>query len=199
MEINIKKETQLNIPVDVYRPYQRCEFCQSVYLTDNICESCGRSVRYDLIGQPFGYKSFYGIKERYVKALPLLVRLYPVFENIQSDLAKSHIRQIRKRLGAIAALSEHENLSLLQVEAFAIIDELIFYAVSINNIQAMVQDNLILEKYLLDAGLMMEPKKSWTSEVLDYKFQDVLSLKFTLQLFIICFSVWAIVNWQFGK
>ena len=56
----------LRIPSTAYQPIKRCQFCQSVFITDKACESCGRSMTYHLIGEPFGVKSYYGIKERYV-------------------------------------------------------------------------------------------------------------------------------------
>jgi hypothetical protein len=180
MDYNFQNESQLWIPKEAYQPYKRCEHCQSVYLTDNICESCGRSVRYDLIGTPFSYKSFYGMKERYINELTVVVRKYPFFENPKSLQARGFIRQLQKRLGDLAYLTEHEQKKLFDVEAFEIINELLFYSVSVDSIRIYLGNNFAYEKYLVGAAASIEPKKLWFKELLDYKFAGVLRVKFVL-------------------
>lgn len=178
MNYNFQHESQLWIPREVYKPFKRCEHCQSVYLTDNICESCGRSVRYDLIGEPFSFKSYYGIKGRYVEELPMIVRHYPIFENTNSILAKAYIRQLQKRLGDLAQIIEHDQKKIFDMEAFEIINELLFYALPVDHIRFSLGNNFAYEKYLVTAAATIVPKKIWFKEILDYRFAGVLRVKF---------------------
>jgi hypothetical protein len=200
MNYNFQNESQIRIPAAVYRPYKRCEFCQSVYLTDNLCESCGRSVRYDLIGPLFGYKSFYGIKERYLKQLPLYVRLYPLFENTRADRAKSFVRQLQKRLGdLVQVFDEHDDKKLLFVEACEIINELLFFGVPVQVIRNFINENLEMERHLLEISEDIIAKKFWIAEVMSYRLAGAIRIKFVLQTLTLMALLLFIFSWQFGK
>ena len=63
----IPDNNSLFIPQNVYRPIKRCAFCYSVYITDTKCESCGKVIDFNFIGEPLGNKSFFSLKERYSK------------------------------------------------------------------------------------------------------------------------------------
>lgn len=180
MDYNFQNESQIRIPATAYRSYQRCEFCQSVYLTDNLCEACGRSVRYDLIGEAFGHKSFYGHKERYIKTLPLFVRRYPIFENTQSPNARSLKRQLQKRLADLANLVEHKDKNLFDMEAYEIINELLFFGVDKDIIRSYLGFNYEFERYLASAARNVSVKKPWSEEILSYRLGGALRVKFVL-------------------
>ena len=201
MNYNFENESQLCIPKNAYRPYKRCEFCQSVYLTDNLCESCGRSVRYDLIGDPFGHKSFYGIKERYIQALPAPVRLYPFLENIKSPEAKALIRQLQKRLGDLAHILEHEQKKLFDIEALEIMNELLFYSVSVDTIRSYLGHNFEYEKILVRTALTIRPKGKRLQSLLNYRLAGALRVKFALvtATFVVGLIYLVTTNLQFGK
>jgi hypothetical protein len=179
---NLQNESALRVPQDVYRPYKRCEFCQSVYLTDNLCEACGRSVRFDLLGPAFGYKSFYGIKERYQNSLPSAIQSYPIFENIKSDQAKSFIRKLQKRLENIASTLAifTDTKKIFVSEGCAIIHELLFYGVAAEAIIISLHNNVELEKSLLESSLVISSKQSWYTEILSYRLGGILRVKFVL-------------------
>ena len=87
----------LVIPPSSYQAMKRCQFCKSLFLTDKFCESCGSSVDYNPIGTPFGAKSFYGIKERYIENHTFLIKFFPFFENKKSTSAKRYVRNLEKR------------------------------------------------------------------------------------------------------
>lgn len=180
MDYNFQNEAQIQIPQKAYLPYKRCEFCQSVYLTDNLCESCGRSVRYDLIGEAFGYKSFYGMKERYIQALPAIARWYPLFEDTNSAHAKSYKRQMQKRLGDLANIIEHTDKNIIKMEALELINELLYFGIPKDFIRFCVGTNFELEKYLVEAAQIISPKKAWSEEILSYRLWGVLRVKFVL-------------------
>ena len=199
MDYNFNNEAQFRVPVSAYQPYKRCEYCQSVYLTDNICESCGRSVRFDVIGKPFGYKSYYGIKERYINELPWLVQRYPIFETTTSDQAQALVRQLRRRLLLLGQLQEHDDLELFFVEAYAIINELLFYSVSMQIIEADLGNHIMLKNYLIEVNSSIVPKKPWLKEMLEFKVLGTMRVTFILQLITMLVSLIMVVNWQYGK
>jgi hypothetical protein len=123
------------IPESAYRPVKRCPNCQSVYLTDTNCEACGRSLLYHPIGEPFSAKSLYGFKERYAEALPTIVKYCPVFEDKNSNLAKSYLRNLTKRFddlleafGIPDAISS-DNRRFFYVEMLELMDELLRFGV----------------------------------------------------------------------
>jgi hypothetical protein len=173
-------EPQIRIPKDSYLPYKRCDFCQSVYLTDNICETCGRSVRFDPIGPAFGYKSYFGIKERYKRELPAVISSYPILENINSPRAKSLVRQLQKRLGDLATLVENDQQKKFELEGFEIINDLIFYGVSPVVISSIISDHLPFENYLAIASERISAKKNWVREILSFRLWGILRVGFIL-------------------
>jgi hypothetical protein len=200
MNYNFDNESQLNIPASEYRPFKRCEYCNSVYLTDNLCESCGRSVRFDLLGPPFGYKSYFGIKERYALKLPILVKKFPLLEDITSPQACSLVRQLKKRLGDISSLiSDHEEQKRLEIEAGFIIDELLIFGVTPFIIENYLNDVKVLKNQLEISRLTNHAKKSPLTEILNYRVAGFLRVHFLLQLVILLTSLIVIINWQFGK
>jgi len=148
----------LKIPASAYRPVKRCQYCDSVFINERTCESCGRSMLYHPIGEPFGAQSFYGIKERYVLALHPLSQFFPQFENKKSAAANSYVRKISKRfadlLGAFNAsdLIVSEQRKLFYVESMALIDELLRYGVPPQIVQSLMEenDNSLLGQELLN-------------------------------------------------
>ncbi len=200
MNYDFQNESSLRIPPEAYRPYKRCEFCQSVYLTNNLCEACGRSVNYDLLGPPFGPKSFYGLKERYIKQLPILVTYFPVFENIKSQEAKSLVRQLVKRLKDLTSGQYEEKIKFM-IEAQAIVDELLYYGVLPQVVLSYLNNNSQLLTYLQLNEQIIVAKKTWFKELLSYKLAGILRVKFiliTASLVLMFFSV-IIFSLRYGK
>lgn len=52
-----------------------CPKCHSVFVTEKECEACGYQMGVDKLGEPFGLKSFFGIKEEYQFIYPWTFRL----------------------------------------------------------------------------------------------------------------------------
>lgn len=137
------------IPKDAYRPIQKCPFCKSVYLTDTQCEACGRSLQYDPVGEPFGGKSYFAIKERYVENFDILTQFYPVFEKRNSTEAKAYGRKLQKRLIDLLdyfqyreAFYDEDSLQerkLFYIECKFIIVELIEYDTPINHVLEIIE------------------------------------------------------------
>lgn len=208
----------LQIPQSVYKPVKRCPYCHSVYLTDSLCEACGRSLLYHPIGEPFGPKSFYGIKERYLESQHAFYRFFPQFEDKNSKYANSYKRNLSKRFtDLLEAFNSDEqmvkdNRKLFYAESMVIIDELLRYNVSPQLIQDVLEDNdasLVgreLLFYLQNAQLNAAGSKKWQQEFLDFKLWGVVRVEFVIRTILITATVLfmavylrEMISSQFGK
>lgn len=184
----------LYIPKEAYRPVKRCPFCHSVYISDTKCETCQRALDFDLIGQPFSYKSGYQLKERYIKSMPLFDRFFPSFENKKSKEAKSLIRNLEKRLRDLClgfstpGMIQDQDRKLFYIESKYIVDELIDYDVHLNLIEKIIAEHLEeqillqdLLTYAKNAALNRPIKQSSSEIILSYRFFGVLRLEFLLK------------------
>lgn len=218
-DFRISQET-LRIPSTAYRPVKRCPFCQSVYISEKSCESCGRSLQYHPIGEPFGAKSLYGIKERYIESFNKLNRFFPVLENKKSSIAKSYVRKLEKRFSdLISAFNSSDMLAndqrrLFYVESMELIDELLRYGVHSSILQVLLLENdssLVGQEllfYLQAADEINKSKleKPWLEQTLEYRLWGVLRVEYFLKVSIITATVLTmtvkykdIINSQFGK
>ena len=212
-------KADLNIPTTAYRPVVKCPNCQSIYIENNKCEACGRSMLYHPVGEPLGSKSFYGLRARYVESLSDLVIFYPVLENPHSEVAESYVRNLAKRFSDLVSGFNDESMmknfgerKLFYVECREIIDELLRYGFSADEIVTLLENNdssLIgseLIQYTLGGAKEIVPlKNSWNS-FLDFKLWGVLSVDFTLKAILIAATVVTVatqfryfISWQFGK
>jgi hypothetical protein len=193
MNYDFENEARIRIPKEAYLPYKRCEFCQSVYLTDNICETCGRSVRFDLIGPIGGFKSFYGIKERYINELSPIAKYFPIFESISSSSANSYKRQLKKRLKDLSHIEESDDKNLLDLECTLIIDELLYFHTPATTINSLVLNNWEIQNYLSSASLNVTIKPKFMDAILNYRVGDVLRVKFILFTFTLLTVLFSLV------
>ncbi len=208
----------LRIPKTAYQPIKRCPYCQSVYISDKLCEACGRSLLYNPIGIPFGPKSFYGMKERYIENQNVINRFFPQFENIKSPKAQSYVRNLSKRFtDLISAFNSIELINasdrkLFYVESIEIIDELLRYSVHPQIIQTLLEENdasLIGQElllYLQNARITIEPELSWQKAFLLHRLWGLIKVEYLLKVIIITATVLTmavgykdIISSQFGK
>lgn len=216
-DFHIRQET-LKIPSEAYKPIKRCAFCQSVFINDRSCESCGRSMHYHPIGEPFDAKSFYGIKERYIESLNAFIQFFPVFENKKSPFAKSYIRKLEKRFLDLISAFNSENMiteeqkKLFSVECIGIIDELLCYGTLPSLLQALLIDNDGSEtgenllQYINEASQRENADIPWQDQLMSYRLWGVLRFDFFLKVFIFTATVLTmavkfkdIISSQFGK
>lgn len=216
-DFNANTESLL-IPKSAYRPVKRCPYCQSVYITDKLCEACGRSMQYHPIGEPFGPKSYYGIKERYIESQHTFYRFFPVFEDKDSNLANSYKRNLSKRFSdLISAFNTDEaivkdNRKLFYAESMEIIDELLRYNIPVIIMQTLLEENdnsLVGQEllfYLQNSNEQKMNSKKWQQEFLDYKLWGVLRLEFFLKIFLVAATIVFVavkykefISSQFGK
>lgn len=208
----------LRIPTTAYRPVKRCPYCESVFINDKNCESCGRSMLYHPIGEPFGAQSFYGIKERYVEAFHPFYRFFPQFENKKSPAANSYVRKISKRFADLiaafnsTALIAPEQRKLFYVESMVLIDELLRYEIHPQVMQSLLEenDNSLLGQellyYLQQSIPIIVVEKNWKESFLEYRFWGLVRVDYCLKLTIITATVLTmavkykeIISSQFGK
>jgi hypothetical protein len=216
-DFNTSRES-LKIPLSVYQPIKHCQFCQSVFINDQICESCGRSMQFHLIGEPFGPKSYYAIKERYVDSLNKIIPYFPFLENKSSIESKSYIRKIEKRFTDLISaynsigIIEKKHKPLFLVESMAIIDELLIYNVHFQLIESLLNDNdnsdtgLELLAYLHEVKDLITPEQARNEIFLNHQLWGTIKVEFFLKVVIITASVIAfavsfrhIISSQFGK
>lgn len=208
----------LRIPSSAYAPIKRCSYCQSVFINDKSCESCGRSMQYHLIGEPFGPKSFYGIKERYVLNLNLFHRFFPQFENKKSPAAKSYVRNLSKRFTDMitafntADLIAADERKYFYAESMELIDEMLRYETHPLMLQALLEENdssllgTELLYYLQNASQLIKAEASWQESFLTYRLWGFVRVEYFLKVIIITASVVTmavkykeIISSQFGK
>ena len=193
--------SRLQIPSSAYKSVKRCQFCNSIYLNDKICEECGRARSYHPIGEPFSSRSFYGLKERYIEGYSLLEKYFPVFEDNNSLKAQSYLRNLAKRFAdLITAFNTQGMIStsdrkLFYVESLELIDEMLRYRMSPKLIQSLIEDNdgslvgqeLLL--YLQTARENIKVESQWYVTFLNYRFWGVLRLDFLLKVILIVATV----------
>jgi hypothetical protein len=208
----------LRIPKSAYRPVKRCQFCQSVYINGKFCESCGSFLEYHPIGEPFGAKSLYGIKERYIQSFNVINQFFPILENKKSLAAKSYVRNLEKRFSDLISAFNSEDLitpdqkKLFYVESVELIDELMRYGTSSSILEALLLENdgsLIGQELLLhlqNTRGSIKEEKAWDQQFLDHQLWGVLRLESFLKFGIITATILTmavvykdIISSQFGK
>ncbi|MFA6238379.1 MAG: hypothetical protein WC635_13685 [Bacteriovorax sp.] len=219
MDYDFQTETStLRIPKAAYRPVKRCPFCKSVFIDEKSCEACGRSMLYHPVGEPFGPKSFYAIKERYVESMPFFNRVFPQFEDKTNLIAKSYVRKLSKRFADLVAafntqdMIANEQRSSFYVESVAIIDELIRYGTPVELLLALLNDNdhslagqeLLL--YLEQSDLSALAEKPWKVSFLNHRMWGAVGVENFLKIAIISATVVTmavvykdIISSQFGR
>ncbi len=85
------------------RPFEKievkdcCPDCGSVFVTKRECESCGYQFWVDLVGEPFGERSFFEIEFDYSERLNFLERLLPLEYRFSRSKHYRYLRYLRRR------------------------------------------------------------------------------------------------------
>lgn len=194
-------EEALKIPATAYRPIKCCPFCQSIFINKKSCEDCGRSLQYHLIGEPFGVKSFYGIKERYIDGLNIFIQIFPFFENGRSPYVKSYLRKLEKRFLDLISAFNSKNLidlseeKLFEIELKGLVDEILYLGVDASVLQALLLENDCsrighdLLSYLKEEGGMIKAKNSWPNEILAYRLWNAFTVDYFFKVIIIITTI----------
>jgi len=132
MEKEYLRKLDLKIDPSVYQKTKKCPFCHSVFINKSWCESCGRNLEFNLLGEPFSSKSYYFLKEEYIKTFYFLYRLFPNFENIKSAECLDYQKKLFKRFKNLVDSFDSPNIMstsdrpLFYFETKNIIAELIY-------------------------------------------------------------------------
>lgn len=196
-----------NVPKENYQPIKRCKYCQSIHLDDIKCESCGRMINYHPVGEPFGPKSFYAIKENYLESLNFLVKGFSSLENKKSPDAIQYAKKLLKRLDLLLlSLAERDeqvvaNQKKFKVEIYDLVDELLRYGESKKSLQMKFEIILMESKLLLAQELIhylgvvnIEIENFWSKRVLNLRIKFYV-LTLAVVLAISFFATWPMRYW----
>jgi hypothetical protein len=188
--------SSLVIPKNVYRPIVKCPHCQSVYVDNIRCESCGKSLNESTIGDPFSTRSFYSLKEKYLGQLNYFEKRWPIFENKNNSNARSYKRNLIKRFKDINRalnsdrLINQKNRQLFFIEIKDIVDELIEYRVNFFELKNCIFDDLEegllggeMINYFKEKMFVNERPQNILQFFNNYKIGYLLSLK------LICYFI----------
>ena len=110
----LKSKTQINEYIAIKG---ECPKCHSYFVSEDECESCGFQINFDVVGNEFGPRSFFFMKEVFVENLTLIEGFLP--QNLLNKLEKTlkYKRLIFKRykelLGAwISYPASHDYITL---------------------------------------------------------------------------------------
>ncbi len=188
------------IPREHYKPIKKCPYCSSIFITDTLCESCGRNLKYDPVDRPFGQKSFFSIKERYLDDFDVVTKYFPFFENKNSKEARAYCRKLMKRLTDLLDYFEFREMyydedsikerKLFFIECKIILEELLNYNEDkgkIRNILLDRSDGLIqneLINQLEELSFSIKPEmKIWFEQLIYYKPIKYFNVKNYFYLF----------------
>lgn len=184
------EETQTITPLldgHKYNQIKRCPKCTSLYITKDECEGCGYQLGYSPIGEAFGDKSFYGLKEDYWSKRSQVTKLWPRFENRSSKGANKYIRELLHRFNTLTDFLSGESemdrrFFWLEFKELAL--ELTEYSISpcsnLQNEGPVHGYAPLIYNFLKELELMKKTGPTRWDLLLDYKFAGVLRLRFLL-------------------
>lgn len=114
------------------RKIEVCPKCESIFITNHECESCGFQFRVDRLGEPFGERSFYALRDSHVSSFPIYLKLMNI--NLENKKGKK-VRKYRHLLiHRFEVLADHFRLneemqSDFEIELRDLISELREYGV----------------------------------------------------------------------
>jgi hypothetical protein len=179
------RDNTSSIPQAVYKPQVRCPYCQSVHLADLLCESCGRSLLYHPIGEAFSFKSYTGLKEKYIESLGWLERWFPLYEDKLSPLAQKYSRQLEKRFDELLTALQEDSLPknterrYFYIELIFLIDELLDYGKTKEELFEKIERSFVESNQVLSAELLkiLNDSRASTTLVFQKKIDVFLQQK----------------------
>lgn len=186
------EETQRSTPLlggHDYKPVKTCPKCASIFMTDSECEGCGYQLDYNPLGEAFGEKSFYSLKELYWNERSRLVQLWPDLERKKSLDAQKYLRDLHHRyellLNFLLGESE-EDRSFYWIEFKDTCFELVSYDVSVNELSGKLNDHSfhgyapLIHDFLKELDVELINEDTIWDSLLNYKLGGVLRFRFLL-------------------
>lgn len=174
------------------REIQKCPQCESVFLDNNECESCGYQLGFDFLGDPLGEKSFYSIRENYWENLGPISKLHEDLESLDQKKFKRYQRKLLFRYNVLLDyLYDKSEFRLndrnLYLQEFTdLIIELVRYGVSENelwqNFDSEASDNHLhimyqkIQDAILQGNKEKEEASSFLLSIFNYKILGFLRI-----------------------
>jgi len=129
-----------------YADIKRCPRCESVFITETECESCHYQLKFDLLGEPLGERSFYTIREEYLESLGPVAKKIDFIELKDKSKIGRYTRKLLFRYNVLLDYfynvknDEKTRRKLFLQELKDLILELITYEASEENIWKKLDD-----------------------------------------------------------
>lgn len=172
-----------------YHPVKRCPKCFSVFITDDECEGCGYQLNYNPIGEAFGEKSFYSLKEAYWDERGRLVQLWPDLERKKSASAKKYVRDLSHRYDMLLEFllgESDEDRGFYWLEFQDLCRELLSYSVELDTLSRKLNDHSfhgyapLIHEYLKEQEVEYLNDLTLWDRFLGFKIGGVLQIRFLL-------------------
>lgn len=75
-----------------------CPKCHSVFISEKECEACGFQFHIDQLGEPFGHRSFFSLRDEYHFSSPWAFRFLAIGISTQSSVIQKYQGALERRL-----------------------------------------------------------------------------------------------------
>lgn len=136
----------------VLNDVQTCPKCNSVFIVEEECESCGFQFKTNYLGNPLDEKSFYTLQENYILNIK---KAY--FSSTIKEIREKYLRAVWHRFDILVEhfpIPEDENFNFFSFELKSVIDELLNHKIDPEKIK------------LRSTGMIQPAIKKYISEVI---------------------------------
>ena len=95
-------------PLDKIEIQGRCPNCGGLFVTERECESCSYQFGVDLLGEPFGERSFFELESDYHANLSFLERLLPRERRFLKKNHKRYLNHLKRRFDILVDYFSHQ-------------------------------------------------------------------------------------------
>lgn len=172
-----------------YKPVKTCPKCKSVFVTDSECEGCGFQLAYTPIGEAFGERSFYGLKDDYWIYRSRFVKQWPSAERKNSTDALKYKRDLLHRydllLNFLLGESDEER-SFYWIEFKDLCIELCEYSLNPTQLSQKLNDHSfhgyapLIHEFLENLKNQKLATPTHWDRFINYKVLGVLRIKFLI-------------------
>jgi hypothetical protein len=115
-----------------------CPKCESLFITSRECEACGYQFAIDRLGEPYGEKSFYALKDSHFSSLPAPMRVWPSLEKYMTSKVRKYLFELKRRFQLLADAFENDPRPNSE------------YAVEVKDLVIELRDYGVKEDYFLN-------------------------------------------------
>lgn len=172
------------------RATTRCPKCQSIYVDNQSCESCGYQLAVDLLGEPLGPKSFYYLKRDFDLYFTYFGKTLPMVLRSKDERRRFHLK-IERRFSMLLdyLLSDRDgNTSRRRIfwtEMRDLCQELLQMGTSGKKLTDLIEDHPGHQEYRLVSSELINYivrlrgqciERDFSSRLRDYKIAGVMRL-----------------------